>query len=72
MAELVARAKMLIRRPATVHESMTIVAKPKPCELCSPVQVVSENELAYVRYDNNSSVPNPSIWTSPFAQCEVD
>ena len=33
---------------------MTIVSKPTTCELCSPVEVVSENELAYVRYDNNS------------------
>jgi len=33
---------------------MTIVAKPTTCELCVPVEVMSENELAYVRYDNNS------------------
>ena len=25
-----------------------------PCELCTPTDVVVENELAYVRYDNNS------------------
>jgi diadenosine tetraphosphate (Ap4A) HIT family hydrolase len=25
-----------------------------PCELCTPSQVVFENALAYVRYDNNS------------------
>jgi diadenosine tetraphosphate (Ap4A) HIT family hydrolase len=24
------------------------------CELCTPVQVVAENALAYVRYDNHS------------------
>jgi diadenosine tetraphosphate (Ap4A) HIT family hydrolase len=33
---------------------MTIAAKPTTCELCTPVEAVLENELAYVRYDNNS------------------
>jgi diadenosine tetraphosphate (Ap4A) HIT family hydrolase len=34
---------------------MTIVAKPTTaCELCAPAEVVLENKLAYVRYDNNS------------------
>jgi hypothetical protein len=37
-----------------IGEPMTIVAKPTTCELCVPVEVVSENKLAYVRYDNNS------------------
>jgi diadenosine tetraphosphate (Ap4A) HIT family hydrolase len=37
---------------------MTIVAKPTTgCELCAPAEVVLENELAYVRYDNNSLSP---------------
>ena len=33
---------------------MTIAAKPTACELCTPVETVVENELAYARYDNNS------------------
>ena len=33
---------------------MTTAAQPTICELCTPVEVVLENELAYVRYDNNS------------------
>jgi diadenosine tetraphosphate (Ap4A) HIT family hydrolase len=33
---------------------LAIVAQPAACELCGPVEVVTENELAYVRYDNNS------------------
>ena len=34
---------------------MTIVANPTTaCELCAPAEVVLENNLAYVRYDNNS------------------
>jgi diadenosine tetraphosphate (Ap4A) HIT family hydrolase len=36
---------------------MPIVAKPTTCELCSPVEVVLDDQLAYVRYDNNSLSP---------------
>ena len=31
-----------------------MTADNSPCELCTPNDVVFENELAYVRYDNNS------------------
>jgi len=33
---------------------MTTAAKPITCDLCNPGEAVLENELAYVRYDNNS------------------
>ncbi len=32
---------------------MTSAAASTVCELCTPAEVVSENELAYVRYDSN-------------------
>lgn len=31
-----------------------MAAEATTCELCTPSEVVSENALAYVRYDNNS------------------
>ena len=33
---------------------MTAVADSAVCELCTPAYVLFENELAYVRFDNNS------------------
>jgi diadenosine tetraphosphate (Ap4A) HIT family hydrolase len=33
---------------------MATIAKPASCELCTPADVVLEDELAYVRYDSNS------------------
>jgi diadenosine tetraphosphate (Ap4A) HIT family hydrolase len=33
---------------------MTNAPDPAVCELCTPADVVLENELAYVRYDNNA------------------
>jgi diadenosine tetraphosphate (Ap4A) HIT family hydrolase len=39
------------------HESMPIVAKPTTCELCTPAEVVLDDQLAYVRHDNNSLSP---------------
>jgi diadenosine tetraphosphate (Ap4A) HIT family hydrolase len=33
---------------------MTSAADSTICELCTPADVVLQNELAYVRYDNNS------------------
>lgn len=33
---------------------MTSAAASTVCELCTPADVVLENELAYVRYDNNA------------------
>ena len=33
---------------------MTSVADPAVCELCAPADVLFENELAYVRFDDNS------------------
>jgi diadenosine tetraphosphate (Ap4A) HIT family hydrolase len=33
---------------------MTNVADSAACELCTPVDVLLENELAYVRFDSNS------------------
>ena len=31
-----------------------MAAESKNCELCAPSEVLRENALAYVRYDNNS------------------
>lgn len=36
------------------HKSMTSAGASTVCELCTPADVVLENELAYVRYDNNA------------------
>ena len=33
---------------------MTVAIDTSACELCSPADVVLQNALAYVRYDNNS------------------
>jgi diadenosine tetraphosphate (Ap4A) HIT family hydrolase len=33
---------------------MTVALDKPPCELCTPTDVVVQNALAYVRYDNNS------------------
>ena len=33
---------------------MSAVPETPTCELCSPADVVLENDLAYVRHDNNS------------------
>ena len=32
----------------------TVATDATPCELCAPSEVLLENALAYVRYDNNS------------------
>ena len=36
------------------HESMNTAPDSAACELCTPADVVLENDLAYVRYDSNS------------------
>jgi len=33
---------------------MTVALDESRCELCTPIDVVLQNSLAYVRYDNNS------------------
>ena len=36
---------------------MTVARQASECELCTPADVVSQNSIAYVRYDSNSLSP---------------